>query len=118
MLISHRYPYLPFRCQVKGLTFDAWAYVDTGFDGGLIVPESEAPKLGIPLKLTLVELSDGSHLFAPEFEGAIQLGEVEMPILVLCLGNEYLLGREVLDKLRVCFHRGEQVEVTTNVLES
>jgi len=84
--------------------------VDTGFDGSLIVPESEASRLGVPLKLTLVELGDGSRLLAPECEGLIQLGEAEMPILVLCLGNEYLLGREVIDKLRICFHRGERVE--------
>jgi len=111
MLISHRYPYVSLRCQVGQWTFDAWAYADTGFDGGLIVPESEATKLGVPLKFTLVELGDGSRLLAPECEGSIQLGEAKMPILVLCLGNEYLLGREVLDRLRICFHRGERVEV-------
>jgi|Deesub1362B_J571_1020462.scaffolds.fasta_scaffold10007_2 predicted aspartyl protease len=111
MLISRRYPYLPFRCQVGEWSFDDWAYVDTGFDGGLIVPESEAPMLGIPLKPTLVELGDGSLILALEYEGLIRLGEAEMPVMVLCLGTEYVLGREVIDELRICFHHGQRVEV-------
>jgi len=30
---------------------------------------------------------------------------------VLFAGEEYLLGREVLDRMRVCFDRGKRLEV-------
>lgn len=33
------------------------------------------------------------------------------PVSIICIGDEYLLGREVLDKLRICFHKGERLEV-------
>jgi len=114
MVVSHVYPYLRFRCQVRGQELSDLAYVDTGFDGGLIAPQKEALRLGSPDEVISVELGDGSSSLALVYRAVITVDGLQgFQVLtsVLCLGNEYLLGREVIDKLRICFHHGERVEV-------
>ena len=66
MIVSHNYPYLDIDYRIGGQKFQGSAYVDTGFDGCLIVPEAEAEKLVVPFHLTVVELGDGSLRLAHE----------------------------------------------------
>lgn len=46
MIVNCLYLYLHFRCQVRGQELSNLAYVDAGFDGGLIVPQEETPPGG------------------------------------------------------------------------
>jgi hypothetical protein len=48
VIVSHNYPYLDITCWVGAQKLQGSAYVDTGFDGCLIVPEAEAKKLMVP----------------------------------------------------------------------
>jgi predicted aspartyl protease len=88
--------------------------VDTGFDGGLIAPLEEALRLGLPDEVISVELGDGSSSLALAYRAVVTLEGLEgfrVIASILCLGTEYVLGREVIDKLRICFHHGERLEV-------
>jgi predicted aspartyl protease len=111
VIVSHNYPYLDITCWVGAQKLQGSAYVDTGFDGCLIVPEAEAKKLMVPFHPTVVELGDGSLRLAHEHRGVIEIGQARFRATVLFLGNEYLLGREVVDRMRICFHWGERLEV-------
>lgn len=67
MIVSHNYPYLDIGYWIGDQKFQGSAYVDTGFDGCLIVPEAEAKKLMVPFHPTIVELGDGSLRLAHEY---------------------------------------------------
>ena len=107
------YPYLRVVCRVQNREFNVEGYVDTGYDGGLVVPESEQTGLLRPLTEVPIELGDGTRIAAAEYLGILMLGDKQLEVTVLFLGNEYLIGREVVDQLRLCFHRGEYLEIET-----
>lgn len=111
MTIHRPYPYLDVRCHVHGREFAAPAYVDTGFDGGLVIPESEQVGMPDSHAITLIELGDASYTVGAEYVGRVSVGNRQFKASVLFLGNEYLLGREVVDQMRLCFHHGEYLEI-------
>src|SRR5574341_510125 len=87
------YPYSQVRCRVHDRDFNVSGYVDTGCDGGLIIPALE--QIGLP----------------KPYVGALWLEGKELEITVLFLGNEYLIGRSggsvafVLSPRRISRHR-------------
>lgn len=85
--------------------------MDTGYDGGLIIPESE--QVGLPESMTMipVQLGDRTRIRIGEHVGTLALEGRQLEVTVLFLGNEYLIGREVVDQLHLYFHRGEYLEI-------
>ncbi len=72
-VVSHDYPYLEVRWRVEGHGSSASAYVDTGFDGGLVVPVGELANLPEPVDVTIIQLGDGAMTWVPEYLGAVVL---------------------------------------------
>lgn len=105
------YPYLQVRCRIAAREFDASALVDTGFDGGLVIPVSRRRGLPEPPREVIVRLGDGSVSRTAEFVGTVLLGNRQMQVTVLFLGDEYLIGRQIVDQLRLCFHHGDYLEI-------
>ncbi|MBI3538613.1 MAG: hypothetical protein HY070_13785 [Chloroflexi bacterium] len=105
------YPYLRASCRVHGHEFDVLGFVDTGYDGGLVIPKSQ--RIGLPKSMSIIpiQLGDGTRTSAEEFVGTLVVEDMQLEVTVLFLGNEYLIGREVVDQFRLCFHRGEYLEI-------
>lgn len=98
MVSSDRFPYVEVEFTVRSVQMLDWAYIDTGFDGFLIVPHTVASTVGDPDLVSTWQLGDGSLV-----EGADYLGEIEIVGLpqtirghVTCLGDEPILGLGVL----------------------
>jgi len=105
---SDRYPYLEVSLSIRGLDQTVWAYVDTGFEGFLTIPETERERIGRPEREATFELADGSTVTLGVYVGAAQilgLGQ-ERRAGIVASGREYLLGRDAIDSLRVTFDRG------------
>jgi predicted aspartyl protease len=87
------------------------AYVDTGFDGYLIIPSTQTSFLGPPQFFAPWELGDGSVVQAQEYRGDILVSglSISIPARITLLGEEYLLGRGVVDRLRMTFDHGRRV---------
>ncbi len=107
---SH-YPYLPFSCRVHDREFTGEGYVDTGYDGGLVIPESEGKGMPTALAIMPIELGDGKRIYVPHYVGTVSLEKKRFQATVYFLGNEYLIGRQIVDQLRLCFHHGEYLEI-------
>ena len=105
------YPFLRVSCRIQGRDFDISGFVDTGYDGGLVIPESERVGFVEPMTLIPIRLGDGSQINAGEYIGTLTLEDRQLEVTVLFLGNEYLIGREVVDQLHLCFHHGEYLEI-------
>lgn len=68
--------------------------------------------LGLPdLKFTW-KLADGSFVETPVYHGIVQVvGLKSVPALITVLGDDYVLGRGVIDRFKVSFDHGRKVVV-------
>ena len=89
------------------------AYLDTGFDGFLIVPEATASSLGDPDLASTWELGDGSVTQAGDYLGDIEIPGVGLQLRgqVTCLGDSWILGLGVLNHFEVTFDHEREVRI-------
>lgn len=113
MLISENYPYLEVKFIVKGNQAQARAYLDTGFDGYIVVPSSLETNLGLEDYITRWEMGDSSLVEAKEYFGSIEISGLglSLPSRITLLGNDFVLGRAIIDRLKVTFDHGRRIEV-------
>ncbi|MCH8309379.1 MAG: hypothetical protein IIB17_02635 [Chloroflexi bacterium] len=112
-VISARFPYLDMAVQVRGWQNSGFALIDTGYTGNLIIPAY----LGIdafeaPDGHFHVVLGDGrSSVEAPFCMGDNQL--IGFPAIteveIISLGDEYILGRGILDRFEIVLDHGQRV---------
>jgi predicted aspartyl protease len=114
---STTFPYLPVHVrlgnqQYPDYEFDVDALVDTGFDGGLSVPQDLIPSTVPSLGQYFCELADGSSLLAFAYLGFISIGHLQpVRAIVIALPHQTLLGRSVTNHFRLSFYYGRQVIV-------
>jgi hypothetical protein len=100
--------------QYPDLKLDVEAYVDTGFDGGLIVPAGLIPDRIRVVGETVCILADGSIVRARFYVGFVSVGTLPpVDTVIMTLPGRTLLGLAVTNRYRLSFLRGRQV-----VLES
>lgn len=113
MVTSARFPCVEVRFTVRGIRMQAWAYLDTGFDGFLIVPFDTASALGDPDLVSTWELGDGSIAAGPDYLADIEVIGIPKTIRgqVTCLGDDWILGLGVLNNFETTFRHGREVEI-------
>lgn len=86
--------------------------IDTGFDGGVVIPKSLLnPSLESVRYLPWL-LADDSEILLPIFAGLVQIGDSPpLKTVVMPLGNEPLLGTSVINNYKVIFDHGIRVTV-------
>ncbi len=113
-IISTNYPYLPIRVEIRGQIEEILALIDTGYTGNLIVPTDWLDRdLGLPDGRSSIELGDGSVVpGAPLYLGILEMpGLFSARVRITVLGNEYVLGRRVLDRFEITLDHGQRVIV-------
>jgi predicted aspartyl protease len=112
---SSRFPYLTVHVrlgnvQYPDVEFSIDALVDTGFDGGLTVPQALIPARVARYGEHACRLADGSTAMANAYLGFVSVGALQ-PIgtLIIALPHQALLGRAVTDHFRLTFFYGRQV---------
>lgn len=108
---STTYPFLSIRIFLRSQRHGALALLDTGFTGHLVIPTSSLNgDLGVPDARIDWELADGSIIDAPVYLGVLEIiGLTSLPIVITVLGDDYILGRGVLDRFKVILDHGQQV---------
>lgn len=112
MVVTPAYPYVEVTFTIGAFRSPPiLAYVDSGFDGYLLVPAAQTTLFGLPQFSTSWELGDGSAVQAQEYRGEMQVSGLPLiiPARITCLGEEYLLGRGIVDRLRMTFDRGQRL---------
>ncbi len=105
------YPWVEF-----GLTIGTWdvadlAYQDTGFEGGLLIPARMGREVLVSPGWIPMHLADGQTVQVRSWRGVVDLAGYRFPVEVAAMGTRYLLGREVLDQMEVCFDFGRRVRL-------
>lgn len=113
-VISTIYPRLPIRITIHSHKIGkTLALLDTGFTGHLAIPTSILNgDLGLPDTRVDWELADGKKIDAPLYFGNVEIvGFDSIPAAITILGNEYIIGRGILDRYAITFDHGEKVVV-------
>ncbi|MCS7186302.1 MAG: hypothetical protein RMK89_05040 [Armatimonadota bacterium] len=112
-VVSRHYPFLDVDWQVRQYRERSQAYADTGFEVSLCVPEDRRSHLGEAVTSVQVTLADASSQIQDLFRGTVAIVGINetLPAAILALGDEFLLGRRILDRYRVTFDRGRQIIV-------
>jgi len=78
------------------------ALFDTGFTGSIAVPVSIIARIGAnKIAVGSVIVADGSSHLVPVFEGKVRVGLMEYDVPVLVLGNDVLVGMELMSKFKI-----------------
>lgn len=105
------YPWIEFV-----LTIGTWdvvdaAYPDTGFEGGLLIPSGVGREIVTRATGIRLRLADGEIVRTRSWTGTIEIEDHPIPVEVAALGTRYLLDREVLDQMEVCFEFGRRLRL-------
>ena len=112
-MTSSRFPYLTFTFQVRQISYNGEALIDTGFDGGFAVPPSLLQDVGPPDGYEIWEPVVGPPVLAPVYRASFQIDVMgSFPVTVIALGNETLIGLEVISRFAVTLDHGQQVIVS------
>jgi predicted aspartyl protease len=91
---------------------DVEPLVDTGFDGGLAVPQALIPSIVPSVGESVWYLADGTEIKTRSYFCYVSIGHLQaVPTAVIALDGDMLLGRHVTDQFRVTFDHGQQIIV-------
>lgn len=106
---SSRFPYLPVKISTKK-DFELEALVDTGYDGGVILPPKLISNGEVSGWLVDCKLADDSMVKVPAYIGSVRLGNKKLSsITVLVMGDEPIIGREIIKHFKIIFDHGRKV---------
>jgi predicted aspartyl protease len=114
LISSDHYPYLPIRAEVRGVRFEGLALLDTGYTGELVIPGSALEEgIGMPAEHTDIEVGDNRVVNSPTYLGSLEIvGLSTIPgVVVNVIGDEYIIGRGILDLYSITFDYGLRVIV-------
>lgn len=86
--------------------------IDTGFDGGVVIPRDLLNPSLEPARYLPWFLADDSEVLLPVFAGEVQIGDLPpLKTIVMPLGDEPLLGRNVTNNYKMVFDHGSRVTI-------
>ncbi len=114
LIESTNYPYLDIRVEIQGVQLQGAALLDTGYTGELIIPERTLVLLGPPIDNRNIFLGNNQPVPSPWYVGTLQIVGVPEDFrstFVQVIGDEYIIGREILDLFEITFDHGQRVIV-------
>lgn len=105
------YPFVEVAVSVGTWSLVELAYLDTGHEGGLVVPVEFANEILAAPSWIPHQLADDRRIDAPTWTGILQIMDREFVADVTAMGTRLLLGRDILDRLTVCFEHGRRLTI-------
>lgn len=110
IIISSRFPYLPIHVSTARKDFELEALLDTGYDGGVIIHPKLIANGELPGWLVDCKLADNSIVEVPAYLGSVKLGGRKLnDITVLIMGDEPIIGREVIKYFKITLDHGQRI---------
>ena len=111
-MTSFRFPFFRFAIQVGQHSYNWEALIDTGFDGGFAVSPLLLEDVGPPDGYALWEPVVGRPVLAPTYRATFQIDSLgSFPVTVTALGDEILVGLEVISRFAVTLDHGQRVVI-------
>lgn len=96
------------------MRFEGLALLDTGYTGELVIPENTLEQgIGMPVEHANIEVGDNRIVDSPTYLGSLEkVGFSTIPgVVVNVIGDEYIIGRGILDFFSVTFDYGQRLIV-------
>jgi predicted aspartyl protease len=87
------FPGLEIQIRIGSFKTTAFALIDTGFSGGIILPESARDNLGHRDGLATLRLADEQRIAVELFRAVVVLENREMIVKGVVVGNQFIIGR-------------------------
>lgn len=107
---SDVFPYIEFILTIGTWDYVGEAYADTGFEGGLIPAGLGREVLGRSYWSEFA-IPGGYVVSAMTWDGFIEIADRRHRVEVAAYGSRFLLGREILDQMEVCFVFGRELRI-------
>jgi hypothetical protein len=109
MIESDRFPYLDVVLTIGTWSLVEAFYVDTGFEGGLLIPEYLRHEVLANPEWIPLRMPNGPIVRAPSWTGTVEIADRPFATEVAAMGSRFLLGRLITDQLLVCFEYGRRL---------
>lgn len=107
-----RFPLIEFGLDVGTWDTTGEAYPDTGFEGGIAIPAGCGSEILAEPHDFRYRMADGSEVRAPTWTGALEIEGYRFVVDVVAIGNRFLIGRELLDQIEICFCFGRELRLS------
>src|SRR5947209_1421645 len=111
MLKSEQFPYIEVVLTIGTWSLAEHVYLDTGNESGLVIPSYLSHEIVADPDWIPLRVANNVVTKVPSWFGTIEIGNRTFRTEIAAMGSQFLLGREVLDKMVVCFERGRQVSI-------
>jgi len=106
---SH-FPYLPISISTVKGNFELEALLDTGYDGGVVLPPTLITNGEVSGWLVNCKLADNSIIEVPAYLGSVILGNKKLNnITVLIMGDEPIIGRSIIKYFKIILDHGRKI---------
>lgn len=107
---SFRFPYLHIKVSITKKDFEWEALIDTGYDGGVIIPPTLITNGEVSGWLVDCKLADNSIVEVQAYLGSVRLGDKKLNnITVLIMGDEPIIGRGIIKHFKIILDHGQKV---------
>src|SRR3989338_10655869 len=107
---SSRFPYLPVNISITEKEFELEALLDTGYDGGVVLPPMFITNGEVSGWLVDCKLADNSIVEVSAYLGSVRLGNKKLNnTTVLVMGDEPIIGREVIKHFKIILDYGRKI---------
>jgi predicted aspartyl protease len=111
MLIFNRFPYLEVVISIGTWSIEEEVYIDTGFDGGLLIPSYLRHEILASPGRSKLKVANDVVVEAPTWSGKVELGDQIFLAEIAAMGSRYLIGRDILDQLDIRLEFGACVHI-------
>ena len=102
------FPFVEFILSIGTWDVGESAYLDTGFLGGILIPEDISAEILASPAYIFLRMADNRLVDAPSWLGTLEIDDHRFSIEVAVIGTRSLLGIEFLDQIDVCFEFGRK----------
>lgn len=111
--VSERFPFVEVAWEVRDQRSNAFTFLDSGFDGFLMLSANWLGQLGTSDRVDWWQLADGSSVAAPTYFRTVRI--VGLDNVIRCsisvIGNEVIVGLDLVRHYLVTLERGQRVIV-------
>ncbi|HTE18629.1 MAG TPA: hypothetical protein VK689_09660 [Armatimonadota bacterium] len=105
------YPLVEFVLSVGAWDFAGEALPDTGCEVGIVIPKGVGIEIDADPGSRLVKFADGRERYAPSWPAVVELEGRRFSVEAVAVGEGFLMGRELLDQLEICFEFGRNLRL-------
>jgi len=97
------YPLIDVAVIIGNEEFYGEALPDTGYDGTVIIPRRYGDEILLDAEQVILTMANGHEMEVNTWDGCLLLEDQSFTVLVQAFGDEFIIGREVLDRMEICF---------------